>query len=375
METRPIPIENVYYLLCYAWNHLNISGLARIKHLEQHNVANLLARLLLSGLTSLLKRGLHREYVETVEEIPGIKGRVNFAESISRMSFIRAQAVCQNDELSHNIIHNQIIRATIRRMIKTPAIQKQYRLELKKTYRAMGNVDDICLDIDTFQRALVHRNNKHYGFLLHICELIWLSLLPSEEPGEYCFADLLGNRAEMARLFEAFVRNFYKAELKAFDVRAECIPWNATALDALSASHLPDMRSDVSLTSKELGKKIILDTKFYEEALSPKKFSSSENHSINNHNRAVRSDHLYQLLTYITNSAIRNPAYTHEGILLYPTNGADFCFRWVIHGYTITARTINLKQKWSDIHSDLIKICTSPHLEDPYEQAQQKFGF
>ena len=55
-----IPIQNIYYLLCYAWNNLEEKDLIDIKSIQSTNLADLFAKVLISGITHLLKRGIDR---------------------------------------------------------------------------------------------------------------------------------------------------------------------------------------------------------------------------------------------------------------------------------------------------------------------------
>ena len=58
-----IPILNIYYLLCYAWNKLEESGLVDVKTEDSTTLLDLFARVLISGTTHILKRGLDRGYI------------------------------------------------------------------------------------------------------------------------------------------------------------------------------------------------------------------------------------------------------------------------------------------------------------------------
>jgi len=74
-----IPIQNLYYLLCYSWNRLDEAELVDINIDEFDAPQDLLARILLSGTKKILKKGLDRNYQEYSEETSSIRGRVNFS--------------------------------------------------------------------------------------------------------------------------------------------------------------------------------------------------------------------------------------------------------------------------------------------------------
>ena len=54
MTTRKIPIANVYYLLCYAWRHMEEANVVRLNELEGlQQVHDLLGKVLAEGRSGL----------------------------------------------------------------------------------------------------------------------------------------------------------------------------------------------------------------------------------------------------------------------------------------------------------------------------------
>lgn len=51
-----IPVENVYYLLCYAWDKLAEKDVVNIDPTKSTDLVNLFARVLASGIDHLLKK-------------------------------------------------------------------------------------------------------------------------------------------------------------------------------------------------------------------------------------------------------------------------------------------------------------------------------
>lgn len=81
---------------------------------------------------------------------------------------------------------------------------------------------------------------------------------------------------------------------------------------------LPMMETDVTLFNPNRQEKLILDAKFYREAL-VSKFGAREK---------VRRDHLSQILSYVMNQEDRSKPHTMNacGALVYPTVDEDFDF-------------------------------------------------
>jgi len=154
----------------------------------------------------------------------------------------------------------------------------------------------------------------------------------------------------MAGLFEAFARKFYEKEQNEFKVGREDIKWHIDEeLSSGNRSLLPKMQTDISLTSKN--RKIIIDTKFYPEAL-VSRYDKEKLHS----------SHLYQLYSYLRNledlekSADLMPNTTFEGLLLYPDNGKELNEHYMMGKLPMRIATVNLNAPWIEIHERLLHL-------------------
>jgi 5-methylcytosine-specific restriction enzyme subunit McrC len=148
----------------------------------------------------------------------------------------------------------------------------------------------------------------------------------------------------MARVFEEFVRNFYRTEQKNYFVQPLTIAWDAVRLAPIGAGRLPDMRVDVFLRSSE--RRIIIDTKYYSEALQSYHGSKS-----------FQSGNLYQLFSYLKNAAGTDGAFAKaEGILLYPCTGVSLDESFTIQDHQVRLATVDLNQPWQQIGKRLLGL-------------------
>ena len=346
MNASPkIPIQNIYYLLCYAWNKLEERDIVDVSGIESTNLYDLFAKVLINGLSHLFKRGLDRGYVVHAEDTRCLSGKISFGPTLKRNLLSKAQIHCEYDELSHNVLHNQLLKATLRLLVFVEAIDTSLKNDLVGLYRRLHGIEDIELTYSKFSRVQLHQNNAFYDFLLKICTLVYDNLLVSEDPGKSKFRDFLQDERKMAYLFEEFVRNFCKIETHNCTVSREDIFWEATPLDDHSAAYLPKMTTDISITRN--GSKAVIDTKYYRKAL--EKHYDQEK---------IHSTHLYQLHAYLTNLAAKGGVNRNcSGVLLYPTVDRDIQLNYILHGrHKIMIRTLNLNQDWQLIHKDLIEI-------------------
>jgi 5-methylcytosine-specific restriction enzyme subunit McrC len=108
----------------------------------------------------------------------------------------------------------------------------------------------IKINSSLFKKVRLNCNNRFYGFILNVCQLIHESLLPTENEGEYILSDLLQDKNKMAYLFESFVRNFYSIEQNEYRVKREIIHWNFEEVGDGNNVYLPQMQTDITLESE-----------------------------------------------------------------------------------------------------------------------------
>jgi 5-methylcytosine-specific restriction enzyme subunit McrC len=335
-----IPIQNIYYLLCYAWNKLEERDIVDVPVEDCANIVDLLAKVLIGATTHLLKRGLDRGYIDHHEDRPSLRGKVLFNPSLRRTLFHQGKAHCHFDDLHYNVLHNQILKTTIHHLILEKSLDSDLKEQLVGIYRRFHGIDEIELGGKTFRSVHLHRNNYFYDFPMKVCELVYENLLVGDRTGDARFRDFLRDK-KMWQLFQEFVRNFYCRELPGFKVTAGGIPWRGHGLSDRASSSLPRMNTDITLVSGD--RKIIIDTKFYKQAL------------VTHHGKEmVRPDHLYQLFAYIKNAAGHDAPHLYEGMLLYPSVDEDLDLQYEIHGHRMSVRSINLNQDWKEIHKSLL---------------------
>lgn len=347
-----IPIQNIYYLLSYAWNKLDETERMEISTDDYKDSINLLCRVLVAGVNHLLKKGVDKSYIAITKEYPGIKGRIDFKPSLNKQLFRQGKAICTYDEFSSNVVHNQILVATLRRCTRITQLHPSLKKQVWECLHRFPNVDEIDLidDINTemhlFRQVRIHRNNYGYDLLLRVCRMILENAVLNEEEGTYTFRDFTRNEKAMASLFEEFVRNFYTREQQRFQVRREDIQWQVEAGLDSELSLLPKMQTDITLEAED--QKIIIDTKYYRNTL-----------SANYETEKFHSGNLYQIYSYITNIAkdSRNPNNaTCDGILLYPTTQKEIDATYQIGSHKLRIATVNLAEKWTRIHDRLLGL-------------------
>ena len=283
-----IPILNVYYLLCYAWRHVQERDTKRLASLAGlSTVQDLLGKVLASGVNHLVRRGIDRGYVQRREDLAGICGKLAVSETAKRALRSRARAACDFEELSVDILPNRILRTSLRGLLSPRiTLDRSVRGEVRSSYRRLDGVSRT---------------------------------------------------------------GFYEREQQAYRVNpgGRRIAWaHAHAENAANRARIPVMEADVILESPE--RRIILDTKFYRDALARGRGSGTGK---------LHSDNLYQLLAYLRNRQTTRPdGARHEGVLLYPqVGGAPLRAEVWLEGFRIQARTVDLDQDWRMIREEMLE--------------------
>lgn len=345
MSSAPIiPIENVYYLFCYAWDRFEEAQSIPLGGEASPDLPNLLAKVLLVGTRTLLRRGLDRGYQFHDEEISTVRGRIEMGPSLRLQARRIRRLHCEFDELSHDVQHNRVLKASLTRLSRAPSLDSALAHELRAVTGRFGDVADVPLTRASFRRVQLHRNNAFYDFLLKVAELAYDCLLPDPLGQGFRFSDVLRDERKMAGVFEAFVRNFYRREQRRFAVQPLTIPWDAAALFDGSLDHLPQMRVDVFL--KDVDRWLIIDTKYYSDAL--QRYHGAETY---------HSGNMYQLFSYLKNAAAAYaPTPPLDGMLMYPEVGQELDDHFVLQGHHVQIATVDLAQPWRGIERRLLAL-------------------
>jgi 5-methylcytosine-specific restriction enzyme subunit McrC len=339
----PVPIENIYYLLCYAWNRLDEKDVVDVSSLKSTQLVDLFARVLISGTHHLVRRGFDRGYLGFSEDTKRPRGKIDFARTLKRNLLNENRLSCDLDELDYNVLHNRILKTTIKNVMAIENLTPELKEGLHEINRRLWEIEEVYLSSQLFRRVQLHRNNYYYGFLLSVCELVFDALLASEDCGIMRFRDFARDENKMAKLFESFVKNFYVLEQNRFRVQSLKIAWQVESDNDPTRGYLPEMKTDVCLISEQ--RKIILDCKFYRNAL-----------QTNWQKQTLHSTHLYQLFAYLRNKEGDDGWEKCEGILLYPTVRTPLNLIYTIHGHPIRIRTVNLDQDWRLIHNEMLDL-------------------
>ena len=346
-KDKSIFIKNIYYMLSYAFTPLKQSVYDDIQKESFDNIHNLFGAILSKGIGMQLKQGLYRTYINRVEPLSVVRGKIDMPGTIRNKLEHRMCVTCDYDELSENNLLNQILKSTVLLLLRQKDVDERYKAELKKEMLYFSAVDEIELSGIRWSDIRFQRNNRTYQLLLGICQLLMEGSLMTTEKGEYHLAHFIDEQ-RISRLYEKFILEYYAQEfgerIKEFSSRAAQIPWQLDdGYDAL----LPVMQTDITLT---YGHQIlIIDAKYYRRTI-------QTNYGV----QTLHSGNLYQIFTYVKNkeAQLSGTGYKVSGMLLYAKTDEELVPDniYLMSGNQISVKTLDLNHEFSEIEGQLKQI-------------------
>ena len=336
-----IPIQNIYYMLSYAFQTLQAENYKDLATENFHNTAELCAAILDKGIGIQLKHGLRREYVSKSESLSTLQGKLNISESIKTQTMLKKQMICTYDEFSTNIQFNQIIKSTVLLLLKAN-ITNSRKKSLRKLLLFFSDVNEIDLHFVNWNQQY-NRSNQNYQMLIGMCYLVYKGLLTTQNNGTTKLMDFFDGQ-RMCRLYEKFLLEYYRKGHPELTANASQIAWQ---LDDTENQMLPRMQTDIMLSKNN--NILIIDAKYYSHM-------TQQQYGIH----TLHSNNLYQIFTYVKNKEfeLRNYEHTVSGMLLYAQTDEDIIPNNTYHmsGNQISVLALDLNQDFSKISRTLDDI-------------------
>lgn len=336
-----IPIQNIYYMLSYAFQTLQAENYKDLATENFHNTAELCAAILDKGIGIQLKHGLRRDYVSKSESLSTLQGKLNISESIKTQTMLKKQMICTYDEFSTNIQFNQIIKSTVLLLLKAN-ITNSRKKSLRKLLLFFSGVNESDLHFVNWNQQY-NRSNQNYQMLIGMCYLVYKGLLTTQNNGTTKLMDFFDGQ-RMCRLYEKFLLEYYRKEHPELTANTSQIAWQ---LDDTENQMLPRMQTDIMLSKNN--NILIIDAKYYSHM-------TQQQYGIH----TLHSNNLYQIFTYVKNKEfeLRNYEHTVSGMLLYAQTDEDIIPNNTYHmsGNQISVLALDLNQDFSKISRTLDDI-------------------
>ena len=250
-----------------------------ISELRYFNMLDIFVRLFLTNLVLLTQRGLARQYRGVVDNLPWLRGRIQFPEHIRRNAANRARFNVAFDEFTADRPENRLIHSAIHKLrsVTHPdnhQLLHQLRICFSEVPRsARPEVD--------WERHRIDRSMRHYDTVM-----AWVGLFLFHH-GLATFSGLHVNQAllfPMEEVFEDFVADAFRRHQRIYGVRTQGPQKAFARIDGQDAFHL---KPDIALVhSGEV--QFVLDAKWKKEVRNDGRDPK----------HGVIQDDIYQLYSY-----------------------------------------------------------------------------
>ena len=338
---KGIFIQNVYYMLTYAFRELNQNNYEDIKGEKFENIFDLLGEILYKATAYQLKQGLHKEYVNYSDALTTVKGKIDVMESIALRRRHNLKIQCEFDEFSEDNLYNRIIKTTLDILLRIKDIRGDRRKKIKNLLFFFSDISECDLKNIRWKDIKYDHNSCNYRMIHWLCYFIAKRLLLTTAVGPYSLRHFQDQDEDMSHLFEKFVLNYYRRHYSPYDVSAAKVEWNVDMVKS-TQSLLPDMQTDIKI--KFTKRTLIIDTKYYGQSLQN-----------NMGKRAIRNSHLYQIQSYVFHED-RNCSGTVDGMILYARTQEEIVPDGQLvfnSGNRIYFRNLDLNQKFDKIRKQL----------------------
>lgn len=332
-----IPIKNIYYMLSYAFSILREEKFKKVEIEEFDNIFEMLASIISKATSSLIKRGLGKNYISRIEETSLPHGKIDIAGSIKSNLINKHKLICEYDDYLPDTYLNQIIKLTMMLLIK-----QEINLKLKKELKVLLMYFKDVSIINYYSinwNITYNKNNQHYELLIGLSYLLLKGMLQTQSDGSIKLMNFIDEQ-RMSKLYEKFILEFYKKECSWMKVTSSKINWQ---LDNEDCDNLPSMQSDIMIENNN--KILIIDAKYY-----------SNNMQEYFDKKSIISTNLYQIFTYVKNKQYEDSSKEVLGMLLYAKTNSEIQPDnfYIMSGNKLFIKTLDLSSEFKNIKSILL---------------------
>jgi 5-methylcytosine-specific restriction enzyme subunit McrC len=240
-----IPIENLCYMLSYAWDLPARKVLQQAGFDDYYTPVDWFAELLQKEIAYIFRRGLQMEYASDENDLKVVRGRIELISTAKMMYLKQGKVRCRFDELSTHTPTNIILKSTLSYLLRSESMSEVGRKIARDFYIRLGDIP-VIEPLDAVSLPIRYsRSNEYYRFAMSLCKLILSQIAIHKTGSTTVFVDYNRDHNALASLFERFVRNYYTRHLHDARVGAPIIQWNFEPFDTPSRAILPNMRTDL----------------------------------------------------------------------------------------------------------------------------------
>lgn len=212
------------------------------------NIFEIFIMMFLEELTTLVKKGIKADYIETNDNLHFLKGKIKLNEQLAHNLLHKEKFFVAFDEYTNNRVENKLIKTTLNKLYKlSTSNANQQRL---REFLFIFEDINISHDINSaFNKCKKDRSMQHYQDMLRWCSIFLNHQSFSPYRGNDIAYALL---FDMNILFESYVAHFFKSRYQDRNVKMQDRQYKL-----VESHNLFQLKPDIVIDDN-----IILDTKW-----------------------------------------------------------------------------------------------------------------
>jgi 5-methylcytosine-specific restriction enzyme subunit McrC len=270
---------------------------------QEHTLLEVVLRQFCESALELVRAGLLHRYEGLEDNLHVVKGKLQFAEHVSRNHRRRDRVYCAYDEFVPDTTANRMIKAAARSVAALAILPRTQGMARELIY-CLDEVSDVAVTHSSYAAIPKDRSTQRYEKVLKFAALILFGPYPDVTAGKETAVALL---FDMNRLFEEYIGRHLLALGESLGILISLQgPRKWLGFVQGNGSPCFQLRPDVTLTCDDGRTRGIIDTKW--KAL-----------DLNDVTGSVGEADVYQMLAYMTRY------HCDRSTLLYPlpAAGAD----------------------------------------------------
>lgn len=336
-----VVIRNIYYMLAYAYNSLDVSGLSKLESEDFEGFHDMLASMMCVLLAKHRRDGFTRSYVEMEDCLRTPRGRITLNETIRLKVNKRQGIACRFDEFSIDTYENRILKAAIMRLISANDVSSSNKQGLKGYLLYLTEVSHLTNQRIDWHRLPSRTQTQGYKLLMGVCYLVLSNRIISTMLGTNQIAEFMDSQ-QLYRLYQNFLLAYFQRHHPSLNAKASIVKSHT---DENAPSFLPQLLTDIVLNGKD--KTLIIDAKCYGTILKAH-FNSC----------ILSPDNRNQIYSYVLHEAFGSQKDV-SGMLLYAkTNKEEIRSSWIETGHRFYCETLDLNMEFAGIEKQLDAIAS-----------------
>jgi 5-methylcytosine-specific restriction enzyme subunit McrC len=310
-----IPVSNILGLASLAYRRLPLPGAVGETDLREGEPLDWLAFLIVLEVEALLARGMRQGYVNVEDELPYVRGRIQFTAA-ARAWTHPGLVACEFSDFIPDTPENRVLRSTLE-VLGRSRLLPGLRARVMAATAWLADVALVPLSPQLMSGIRLTRLNAHYSSALELCRLYLEGHAVEQPTGEVAAPAFL---FPMEQVFEAAVANYLATRRPDLKIQ----PQRSLAPTTGEPAHALTFRPD--LVVGQTPALLVLDTKY----ANPERKTQFGT-------RSFRNNDLYQIAFYANE-------YGSPGLLVYPRAERDVLVTFDAARARCTIATVDLGQ-------------------------------